>query len=136
MTRTKRILLHSAQVAAVAAIAGGTLLAAGGSPAMASQGNGGPSCNSSDFSDVCNPSVSGVNLREGTNTSAKIIVQLPAGTGLFIDCQTFGQQINGPWGTSKIWDHVTWTSFTGSVTGYVSDTYVYTGTGGLAFPQC
>jgi hypothetical protein len=88
------------------------------------------SCGPADRSNVCNPWGSGVNLRDTPNASGNA-VYLDYGTGLFINCYQYGQNINGPWGTSDIWDYVSWTSEFGYVyNGYVSDTYVYTGSNG------
>jgi uncharacterized protein YraI len=81
-------------------------------------------------STVCNPKYSGVNLRVSPSASPPGLY-LNHGDGLYINCWQTGQWISGPWGTSNIWDFVSWTSQYGyTYYGYVSDTYVYTGTNG------
>ena len=37
-------------------------------------------------------------------------VKLDYGTGLYINCWAYGQNVSGPWGTSNIWDYVNWTT--------------------------
>ncbi|GAB2955707.1 hypothetical protein GCM10023080_013320 [Streptomyces pseudoechinosporeus] len=73
--------------------------------------------------------VADVNVRSGPSTSYAIVGRLSAGTRVTIYCQTPGQNITGPLGTSNIWDRV------GSGR-YVSDTYVRTGSSGYVAPRC
>ncbi|GAB3406814.1 hypothetical protein [Flindersiella endophytica] len=81
-------------------------------------------------SSICNPWGSGVNIRNTPNASGNALF-LNYGNGLFINCWQTGQTITGPWGTSNIWDFISWSSQYGyDHQGYVSDTYVYTGTNG------
>jgi hypothetical protein len=79
---------------------------------------------------ICNPAGSGVNLRVHPQASGNA-KWLSYGGTVFINCWQTGQNINGPWGTSDIWDFVSWTSAWGyAFQGFVSDTYIYTGTNG------
>lgn len=81
-------------------------------------------------STICNPWGSGVNLRATPHVSGTP-VWLNYGDGLYINCYQYGDGISGPWGYSNIWDYVSWTTQYGyRYYGYVSDTYVYTGTNG------
>jgi hypothetical protein len=84
-------------------------------------------------SNICNPSGSGVNLRVNPSASGHAIwlSYLNGHNGLYINCYQLGQTVPGPWGTSNVWDFVSWTSqYKYKYSGYVSDTYVYTGTNG------
>ena len=51
------------------------------------------------------------------------------GARVTIVCQTYGQQVSGTYGTTKIWDKV-------KSGGYVSDAYIRTGSDGLVAPLC
>lgn len=51
------------------------------------------------------------------------------GAKVTIVCQTYGQQVTGTYGTTRIWDQV-------KSGGYVSDAYVRTGSDGLVAPLC
>lgn len=51
------------------------------------------------------------------------------GARITIVCQTYGQQVTGTYGTTKIWDKV-------KSGGYVSDAYIRTGSDGLVAPLC
>ena len=51
------------------------------------------------------------------------------GATITIVCQTYGQQVTGTYGTTKIWDKV-------KSGGYVSDAYIRTGSDGLVAPLC
>ncbi|MFC4469154.1 SH3 domain-containing protein [Streptomyces xiangluensis] len=73
--------------------------------------------------------VANVNVRSGPSTSYAIVGRLSAGTRVTIYCQTPGQTITGPMGTSNIWDRI------GSGR-YISDTYVRTGSDGYVAPRC
>lgn len=75
---------------------------------------------------------SGVSLtiRKSASTSAQSVGSLKNGTAFTIDCQTYGSTVTGHYGTSSVWDHVAGKG------GYVSDTYVYTGSDGLVAPLC
>lgn len=70
-----------------------------------------------------------VNVRSGPSTSYGVVGRLAKGTNVTVSCQTPGQTITGPLGTSNIWDKI------GSGR-YVSDTYVRTGADGYVAPRC
>lgn len=69
-----------------------------------------------------------LNIRSGPHTTSTIVGSVADGTTISFNCQTHGDTVTGKYGTSDIWDHVS--------TGYVSDTYVYTGSDGLVAPLC
>lgn len=75
------------------------------------------------------PVVVTVNVRSGPSTSYSKVGTVRAGTRVSISCQTPGQTIVGPLGTSNIWDRI------GSGR-YVSDTYVRTGSDGYVARRC
>jgi CHAP domain len=72
----------------------------------------------------------GLTVRSTPSTSGSPLRVLPEGTNVYIDCQTNGTPITGPWGTTSLWDHLP------AYGGYVSDAYVYTGTNGRVAPEC
>lgn len=67
-------------------------------------------------------------VRSGPGTGYAAVGSLPNGTRVTIRCQVRGQSVSGTYGTSSLWDHVG--------TGYVADTYVYTGSDGAVAPTC
>ncbi len=70
-----------------------------------------------------------VNARSGPGTSYQIIKTYSPGVTVSIVCQTPGETITGPLGTSNIWDK--------TADGvYVSDTYVRTGVDGYVTGRC
>jgi len=71
-----------------------------------------------------------LNVRATPSTSGTIVGTLADGASISIDCQTYGSTVTGTYGTSDIWDHVP------AKSGYVSDTYVYTGSDTLVAPLC
>ncbi|MFC7308271.1 SH3 domain-containing protein [Streptomyces monticola] len=73
--------------------------------------------------------VADVNVRSGPSTSYAKVGRLSAGSQVTIGCQTPGQLIVGPTGTSRIWDRI-------GAGRYVSDTYVRTGSDGYVAPRC
>ncbi|MGW1025191.1 SH3 domain-containing protein [Streptomyces sp. NPDC002577] len=73
--------------------------------------------------------VADVNVRSGPSTSYPIVAKLASGAQVAISCQTPGETITGPLGTSNIWDRI------GSDR-YVTDTYVRTGSDGYVAPRC
>lgn len=75
------------------------------------------------------PVVATVNVRSGPSTSYPIVGSVSAGTYVNISCQTPGETVTGPLGTSSIWDSI-------SVGRFVSDTYVQTGSDGYVAPRC
>ncbi|MEV4754889.1 SH3 domain-containing protein [Micromonospora sp. NPDC049559] len=70
-----------------------------------------------------------VNVRSGPHTSSPIVGTVASGASVPIYCQVVGDTVTGKYGTSNLWDRIR----TG---GYVSDTYVYTGTDGRVAPNC
>ncbi|MER7025789.1 MULTISPECIES: SH3 domain-containing protein [Streptomyces] len=70
-----------------------------------------------------------VNVRQGPSTTTPVVRQLPAGSYVQIRCQRHGQRVSGPTGVSDIWDAI-------GGGGYVSDSYVRTGSSGFVAPQC
>ncbi len=116
ITSLNRPRLLRASVAAVAVPLAAVLLTA--SPAAAATGT------------VHTDSGAAVNVRSAPNTSSSIVGSVSDGTSVTIDCQIIGQQVTGKYGTSTLWDHIP------AKGGYVSDTYVYTGSDGWVAPQC
>ena len=71
-----------------------------------------------------------VNVHSGPSVSAGLVNSVASGTSVTIDCQTTGDRVTGLYGTSTLWDHLP------AQGGYVSDTYVYTGSSGTVAPAC
>ena len=69
-----------------------------------------------------------VNVRSGPHTSSSVVGSKANGASVTISCQTHGDTVTGKYGTSDIWDKVG--------AGYISDTYVYTGSDGTVAPAC
>ncbi|MBO1333912.1 peptidase [Streptomyces sp. VRA16 Mangrove soil] len=67
-----------------------------------------------------------VNVRSGPGTQYRV---LPVGARVGIYCQTPGETVTGPYGTSSLWDNI-------GVGEYVSDTYVKTGSDGYVASRC
>lgn len=67
-------------------------------------------------------------VRSGPGTTYGVVRTLAEGAKVPIYCQTPGQTITGPYGTTKIWDNVG--------DGYVSDAYVHTGSDGYVASRC
>ncbi len=70
-----------------------------------------------------------VNGRSGPGTSYQIVKTYRPGQTVSIVCQTPGETITGPLGTSNIWDKTADGAF-------VSDTYVRTGSDGYVTSRC
>ncbi|WP_137988671.1 SH3 domain-containing protein [Streptomyces vilmorinianum] len=70
-----------------------------------------------------------VNVRSGPGTQYRIVRTLAAGVSVPIYCQTPGEWISGPYGTTNIWDNIAPGEF-------VSDAYVKTGTDGYVAKRC
>jgi uncharacterized protein YraI len=70
-----------------------------------------------------------VNMRSGPGTSYQVIKQIKQGMNVTLVCQTPGETITGPLGTSNIWDKLT-------DGGYISDTYLKTGSDGYVAQRC
>lgn len=69
-----------------------------------------------------------VNVRSGPHTSSSITGSVADGATVSISCQTHGDSVTGKYGTSTLWDKISG--------GYISDTYVYTGSDGQVAPDC
>ncbi|AJE83205.1 MULTISPECIES: SH3 domain-containing protein [Streptomyces] len=70
-----------------------------------------------------------LNVRGGPGTQYSLVRVLPPGSSVLIHCQTRGQNVSGPYGTTRIWDNI-------SPGEYVSDAYVKTGSDGYVAPPC
>ncbi|MFK0257661.1 SH3 domain-containing protein [Streptomyces sp. NPDC090445] len=70
-----------------------------------------------------------VNVRTGPGTGYSIVRVLPYGASVTIRCQTEGETVSGPYGTTRIWDCVGNGEF-------VSDAYVRTGSDGYVASPC
>jgi uncharacterized protein YraI len=69
-----------------------------------------------------------VNVHSGPNTSSSVVGSVADGATVTITCQTYGDTVTGKYGTSNVWDKIS--------SGYITDTYVYTGSDGLVAPLC
>lgn len=67
-------------------------------------------------------------VRTGPGTGYAAVGSIANGTHITIRCQKYGQRINGKYGSTRLWDKI------GS--GYLSDSYVYTGSDGRVAPLC
>ncbi|MFG2715050.1 SH3 domain-containing protein [Streptomyces goshikiensis] len=70
-----------------------------------------------------------VNVRSGPSTTYPILKVLPYGASVTIRCQTPGERVSGPYGTSNIWDCI-------GNGQYVADSYVKTGVDGYVTNRC
>lgn len=70
-----------------------------------------------------------LNVRSGPGTGYRILRLLPEGARVPIYCQTPGTTVNGPYGTSNIWDNISNGEF-------VADAYVNTGSDGYVASRC
>lgn len=68
-------------------------------------------------------------VRDAPRGSAAKVRKLKDGAKVVIVCQTVGEQTTGHFGTSRLWDKL-------AKGGYVSDTYIYTGSDGRVAPEC
>jgi uncharacterized protein YraI len=75
-----------------------------------------------------------VNMRYGPGTSYGIMLAYKPGSLLHIDCYKWGEYITGYYGTSNIWNHVYDPRL--KLEGYISDTYMYTGSSSPVVPMC
>lgn len=101
----------------LATVAGGLALVLGTAlPALAATGT------------VVTDSGVGVTIRTGNATTFGSAGTQPNGT-IQIDCQLYGEPVTGKYGRSLIWDHI-------PGKGFVSDSYVNTGSTGLVAPLC
>jgi uncharacterized protein YraI len=106
------------RIAGAVGIAGAVVLI-GGAPALAAAAG-----------TVHTDSGVAVTVRSAPSTSAASVGTVADGASVSIDCQTNGDTVTGKYGTSDIWDHIPASG------GYVSDTYVYTGSDGRVAPDC
>ncbi|MFJ7063782.1 SH3 domain-containing protein [Streptomyces sp. NPDC101115] len=70
-----------------------------------------------------------VNVRSGPGTKYPIVRTLTLGAWVQIYCQTPGEWITGPYGTTNLWDNIGPGQF-------VSDAYVNTGRDGYVTRRC
>jgi surface antigen len=68
-------------------------------------------------------------VRRAPRSGALKVRKLKNGASVVIVCQTAGQKTTGTYGTSNLWDKL-------QHGGYVSDTYIYTGSDGRVAPEC
>lgn len=57
---------------------------------------------------------------------------IPNGATIAIECVKNGQAVSGPYGTETVWDRTTY----GGQLGFISDSWVYTGTNSAVAPDC
>jgi len=70
-----------------------------------------------------------VNVRSGPGTHYSVVRTLPYNVKVPVYCQKPGTSVNGPYGTSNLWDNIANGEF-------VSDAYVKTGSDGYVAPRC
>ncbi|MEU6880048.1 SH3 domain-containing protein [Streptomyces sp. NPDC046712] len=70
-----------------------------------------------------------VNVRSGPGTQFRIVRTLALDVRVPIYCQTPGEWISGPYGTTNLWDNIAPGEF-------VSDAYVNTGSDGYVARRC
>lgn len=70
-------------------------------------------------------------VRGAPRTGARELAKLPTGTTVRISCQTTGEAVQGTFGTSTLWNRITY-----PVTGFVPDSYTYTGSDGRVARAC
>ncbi|MFF5635731.1 peptidase [Streptomyces sp. NPDC012825] len=70
-----------------------------------------------------------LNVRSGPGTQYPIVRVLALDATVAISCQTYGEWVTGPYGTTRVWDRI-------APGEYVSDSYVHTGSDGLVAPRC
>lgn len=68
-------------------------------------------------------------VRSAPSTEAGVRRRLADGAKVRIKCQTTGSTVTGTFGTSNLWNRL-------AKGGYVSDTYIYTGSDGRVAPDC
>lgn len=69
-------------------------------------------------------------VRAAATSNSAALGTIADGTVVSISCQTHGETITGKYGTSDVWDYLPGRG------GYITDTYVYTGSDGLVAPLC
>ncbi|MEU4212056.1 peptidase [Streptomyces sp. NPDC026206] len=70
-----------------------------------------------------------VNVRRGPSSDSELIKVLPQGSSVSIRCQSRGETVSGPCGTTDIWDCI-------APGQYVSDAYVKTGSSDFVATRC
>ncbi|MEU9706614.1 peptidase [Streptomyces sp. NPDC047981] len=70
-----------------------------------------------------------VNVRSGPGTQYRIVRTLGLDARVPINCQTTGERVSGPYGTTNIWDCIAAGEF-------ISDAYVKTGSDGFVAKRC
>jgi uncharacterized protein YraI len=71
-----------------------------------------------------------LNVRRAPTAGATAVKTVANGASVAIDCQITGSSVTGTYGTSTLWDYVP------ALGGYISDTYVYTGSDQRIAPDC
>ena len=79
---------------------------------------------------VSTSSGASVNVHTGPTVGSSVVTTVASGASVSIDCQINGDSVTGKYGTSTLWDHLP------AQGGYISDTYVYTGSDGQVAPTC
>lgn len=69
-----------------------------------------------------------INVRSGPGTNYGVVGSVSDGQTVTITCQKRGETVTGKYGTSDLWSYIG--------EGYISDTYVYTGSDGQVAPTC
>ncbi|MCA1057510.1 SH3 domain-containing protein [Rossellomorea aquimaris] len=78
-----------------------------------------------------------INMRSGPGTNYPVMLSIPSGSRVPYYCYKYGTTVTGKYGTSNIWDQIEWRDSRGVMNiGYVSDTYVYTGSDGPVGIKC
>ena len=73
-----------------------------------------------------------LNYRDGPGNPYPILGTIPNGTTLTIECTLNSYSVSGPYGSSNVWDRVTWQGRQV----FVTDAWVYTGTSSAVAPAC
>jgi len=73
-----------------------------------------------------------LNMRTDASTAAPVILSIPYHTTLTIQCVKYGSAVSNSYGTSTLWDYVTY----GGRSGFVADQWVWTGTSAPTAPVC
>ena len=113
-----RRLIRPAVVLSVSALTSGLLVALG--PAAHAAGSGWV---------MAKPCLT---MRSSASESSSSLACVPYKTTLSISCTTNGTSVSGPYGSTRLWDKV---SYSGR-TGYVPDAWMYTGTSGPVAASC
>lgn len=74
-----------------------------------------------------------LNVRSQPSTSATIVDQVADGGKVYMSCYKKGTTVTGKYGTSDVWDYV---KTPNGKYGYISDTYIYTGSDNPVVPLC